>query len=172
LLTTIGSRWIVGVQAKRQAGRDKEREQHERNLARLADERTLRDAKQERLRRDYVDLGYAAQTIRDVAVGLMVLFAGETEEGRAKRLNDRLEEATGELGRAVIRLQLESGTRPLLDAYDPLRSKWYEYSYYVEAAERTHDHSNAAEAIAIIESEVKDIIAMARTDLDALAKPI
>ena len=38
-------------------------------------------------------------------------LAGETPEARDKRIQERLEEATGDLGRAIIRLRLEEGGR-------------------------------------------------------------
>jgi hypothetical protein len=79
----LGSRWIAGFQAggdarQRELDRDLAREQ-----ARLADERSLRDAKRERLRRDCEDLSFAAMEIQGSAVELGVLWRGDTEEARA-----------------------------------------------------------------------------------------
>jgi hypothetical protein len=172
ILTTVGSRWIAGFQAKKAAGVDKIRRDHEREQARLADARSLRDDKRERLQIDYVAVAFAAENILSVSKQLALLEAGDTLEEREKRLRAQLEEATDDLGRATIRLKLEEGTQHLLDAYQRVRSLWFTYQYQAPIADRDHDHLEVAETMQRLEAEVEGIIARARADLDALGKPI
>jgi hypothetical protein len=117
LLTIVGSRWVAGFQAKRADARDDLRRAHEREESRRADERTLRDAKRERLRGDYVAVAWAAENFSSAAKQLAMLFAGDTPEARDERIQDQLEDAHSDLGRAMIRLQLEAGTDHVVSAY-------------------------------------------------------
>lgn len=172
ILTIIGARWVAGFQAKKTAEQERERREHERGQARVADERSLRDAKRERLRVDYVSITYAAEGIRSAAKQLMLLERGDTPEAREERLRAQLDEATEDLGRATVRLKLEDGTQHLLDAYQRVRAHWFTYQYQVPEADLRHDHREASDTLLNIEAEVEGIIARARADLEALGKAI
>lgn len=172
ILTIIGARWVAGFQAKKTAEQEQLRWDHERAQARRADERSLRDAKRERLRVDYVSIAYAAESIRSASHQLMLLERGDTPEAREGRLRDLLEEATEDLGRATVRLKLEEGTQHLLDAYQQVRVLWFTYQYQAPDANRRHDHREVSETLQQIEAEVEGIIARARADLDALGKAV
>jgi hypothetical protein len=87
-----------------------------REQARLGDERSLRDAKRERLRVDYVALTFAADNFLSASKQLIVIWAGDTPEERQGRIEKQLNEATQDLGRATIRLKLEEGTQSIIDA--------------------------------------------------------
>ena len=127
ILTTVGSRWIAGFQAKKSGEQEQLRRDHERDQARLADERTLRDAKRERLRGDYAAIAFAAESLRGAAKQLVMLLAGDRPEDRDGRLQQQLQDATADLGRASTRLRLEEGTEPVIEAYQRVRSLWFTY---------------------------------------------
>lgn len=173
ILTTVGSRWVAGYQAKKAAEQRQLDRDHDRDQARLADARSLRDAKRERLRGDYFAVAYAADTLGGVAKELSVRWSGETEDARNERLNKQLADATDELGRAMLRLRLEEGTQPMVESFQRLRAAWFTYSdYEVRRFPRDHSFAALAGALSTIGSEVDGIIAMARADLDALGKPV
>ena len=161
ILTTVGSRWIAGFQARKQ-----------REQARLADERSLRDAKRERLRGDYVALTFAADAFLSASKQLAVLWAGDTPEARAERIQDQLEEATADLEWATIRLRLEEGTQSIVEAFQRVRGLWFTYQYQLPDADRRHDHSEVGETLRKMEAEVEGIVGTAKADLDELGKPI
>ncbi len=147
ILTTIGSRWIAGFQAKKSGHQEQLRRDHEREQARLADERSLRDAKRERLRGDYVALTFAADNFLSASKQLAMLWAGDTPEARAERIQAQPEEATADLGRATIRLRLEEGTQSIVEAYQRVRGLWFTYQYQVPEADRRHDHREVGETL-------------------------
>jgi hypothetical protein len=122
ILTTIGSRWIAGFQANKSGHQEQLRRDHEREQGRLGDERSLRDAKRERLRADYVAVTFAADNFLSASKQLIVLWAGDTPEDRRGRIEKQLNDATEDLGRATIRLKLEEGTQSIIDAYERVRS--------------------------------------------------
>jgi hypothetical protein len=168
----IGARLIAGVQATKAAAQEDLRRAHERDQARLADQRALRDAKRERLRDDYVAIAYAADNGLSVSKQLMLLLAGDTPEARQRRLSAQLEEATDNLGRAAIRLKLEQGTQHVLEAYNGVRALWFTYQYQVTDAERRRDYRETGETLGKIEGKVRGLIDGAKADLDRLGEPI
>ncbi len=173
ILTTVGSRWIAGFQSKKASERESLRRDHEREQARLADERSLRDGKRERLRGDYFAIAYAADTIASVAKELGVLWGGDTEDARNDRLNKRLQDATEELGRAILRLRLEEGTQPMVDSFRRLRAAWFQYSdYELPRLSRDHNYEDITDVLTRIETEVQAIVGSAKADLERLGKPI
>jgi DNA-directed RNA polymerase beta subunit len=174
ILTTIGARWIAGYQAKRTREEEQRRREHEREQARLAHARELRDSKRERLRRDYEDVAFAADTIAGVAKELGLLLRDETVDDRNARLNRRLEAATGDLARPILRLRLEEGTGPMIERYQALRSTWFRYADYelprVEREQR--GYGEIAETLREIEAAIAAILDKAKADLDELSKPL
>lgn len=172
ILTMIGSRWIAGYQSDKAAAQEKLRREHESAQAKLADQRSLRDGKRERLRADYVVVAYAADSILGASKELGVLWAEETVESRDERLNKLLTKATDDLRRATVRMKLEEGTKPLIDAYERVRGHWFQYQWQVPEATRSNDHSQVLATLLAIESEVQGIIATAKAHLDALSNPI
>jgi hypothetical protein len=110
ILTIIGSLVVARYQAGKADIREAAREAHELGEARLLDKRHLHDAKAERVRRDYVDIAFAADNFQSASIQLTVLWAGDIPEARGERIQEQLKEATDDLGRAIIRLQLEEGT--------------------------------------------------------------
>lgn len=127
ILTITGSLLVARYQAHRAAEQERLRREHENEQARLADQRTLRDAKRERLRGDYVALIFANNTILSASMQLMLLEAGDTTEARQGRLRDQLAQATDDLGGVIARLKLETGTEYLLEAYGRVRGLWFTY---------------------------------------------
>jgi hypothetical protein len=103
---------------------------------------------------------------------LVTLWNGDTPEARVDRIKSQLEEATADLGRATIRLRLEEGTQPIVDAYKRVQVLWYEYQYKAPEADLRHDHAEVAQTLREMEAEVEDIITMAKSDLDRLETPI
>jgi hypothetical protein len=172
VLTTIGSRWIAGFQAKKAGEREQSRIDAERDEAQHADKRSLRDGKSERLRGDYVAVTFAADNVLSASMQLVMLLAGDTPEARGERIQTQLEEATADLGRSMARLKLEEGTQPILEAYNRVRALWFEYQYHVAEADRRHDHQEVAETVRRMNAEVQGIIDRAKTDLDRLGQPI
>jgi hypothetical protein len=172
ILTIIGSLVVARYQAGKANTRELTRQTHEHREARLLDVRHLRDAKRERLRRDYVDIAFAADNFQSASISLTILWAGDTPEARGERIQEQLKEATDDLGRAIIRLQLEEGTQRLVEAYKRIRGNWLRYQYEVVEADREHDHTQVAKTMEEIETDVEAIIAMAKADLDKLGKPI
>jgi hypothetical protein len=120
-------------------------QEHEHGEARLLDDRHLREAKAERLRRDYVDIAFAADNFQAASLALTILWAGDTPEARAERIQEQLKDATDDLGRSIIRLQLEEGTQPIVEAYKRVRGNWLRYQYEVVEADRDHDHTKVAD---------------------------
>jgi hypothetical protein len=171
VLTTIGSRWIAGFQSKNAAAQEQLRRDHERLEARVADERSLRDAKRERLRGDYVAISFAAENIIGASMQLVTMFAGDTAEARAERVQAQLEDATADLGRALTRLKLEEA-QAIVDAYQRVRALWFTYQYQAAEADARHDHTEVSETLQKMQAEVGSIITSAKADLDRLGKPI
>jgi hypothetical protein len=171
ILTALGSRWITGVQADREA-RERELDRNlQREQARLADERSLRDDKRERLRRDYEDLTFAATEIQGSAVELGVLWRGDTEEARNARVNDRLNEATKDLGRAILRLRLE-GDEALVTRYQDVRSLWWEYADLLVATDDPRRFGKIADTLTKLNPAVDAILEQTRKTLDDLSRPV
>lgn len=172
ILTVVGSRWVAGVQAKNAGKQLQVRLDAERAEARRADEQTRRDAKRERLRGDYVAVAWVAENFGSAAKQLGMLLAGDTPEARGQRIQDQLEDANADLGRAMIRLRLEEGTRPVVDAYERVRGNWFQYQWQVPEADRTHDHSEVLKLLTAMEADAKSILTTAKADLDQLGKLI
>jgi hypothetical protein len=126
-----------GLQAKKAGEQERARIKADREEARRADERSLRDAKQEGLRGDYIAVSFAAENLRGASSQLMVLWAGDTREARAERIQRQLEEATADLYRAIIRLRLEEGTRAIVDAYQRVRTLGSSTKGHVSQAEQS-----------------------------------
>ena len=164
----IGSLLVARFQARKVAVLEDQRRAHERAQARLVDERSLRDAKRERLRVDYVALTFAADNFLSASKQLITLWAGDTEEERGLRIHAQLEGATEDIVRAMIRLKLEEGTQSITDAYLRVRGLWFDYQVQVPDADRKHDHSEVATTLGKMEAEVEHIIVAARADLDRL----
>lgn len=171
VLTTIGSRWIAGFQAKRTAEEASHQRDHDRELSRLADERSLRDAKRERLRRDYEDLAFAATEIQGSTVQLAMLWRGDTEEARNARVNERLDEATKDLGRAILRLRLE-GDEDLVTRYQAVRALWWEYTDLLAAKDDRKRFGKISETLTKLEPTVEAILGRTRTTLNELSRPL
>jgi hypothetical protein len=163
ILTITGSLLVARYQARRAA-----------DQGRLADQRLLRDAKRERLRRDYEDVAFAADTIRGAANELSALFRGDTVDERNERINRRLADATEELARPILRLRLEVGTEPIIEHYQALRAAWFEYTDYwlprLEGKDRVY--GEIATVLGRISASVSAILDKAKADLDALSRPI
>ena len=172
ILTIIGSLVVARYQAGKAETRETARQAHEHEEARLSDERNLRDGKREGLRRDYVDIAFAADNFQSASIALTMLWEGDTPEARGERIQEQLKAATDDLGRAIIRLQLEEGTQLIVEAYKRVRGNWLRYQYEVVEADRKHDHTQVAKTMETIAADVKGIIAMAKADLDKLGKPI
>ncbi len=171
ILTAIGAGLIARFQARKDAeervlDRDFEREQ-----ARLEDERRLRDAKRERLRLVYEDISFAATEIQGATVQLGIVLAGDSQEAVNELVNERLSDATKDLGRAIVRLRIE-GEQELADAYGKVRGLWYDYtSQYAEVL--AHRSSGAIlETLTAMQSAVDAILDKARADMAELSRPI
>jgi hypothetical protein len=169
ILTAAGARWVATFQSSRDARQRELDRQLQRDESRLADERSLRDTKRERLRRDYEDLVFAATEIRGATAQLAILESGDTEEARNARVSLRLEEATRDLGRAIVRLRLE-GIEELVDAYREIQGLWFEYADYVAKGFKGHD--NIAGTLTELEAAVDSILERTKADLEALSHPL
>lgn len=90
---------------------------HQVNLDVLKDERGLRDAKRERLRADFETVLLAARTIAYAAQRRRYLLEGETTTGRDKEILTALRDVFTDIERARVRLVLERGTGPVLQAF-------------------------------------------------------
>jgi hypothetical protein len=172
ILTIIGSLLVARFQARKAAVQEELRRTHEREQARLADERALRDAKRERLRVDYVALTFAADNFLSASKQLVILWAGDTEEARGQRIQDQLESATENIGRAMIRLTLEEGTQHIVDTYRRTRGLWFQFQDESREADRIHDHTKPAATLQAMETDVQGIITAARADLDQLGRAL
>ena len=161
LLTLLGSFLVADFQAKRTV-----------EAARVADARSLRDAKRERLRGDYVPVAYAADAILSASKQLGVLWAGDTIEDRNARLETQLADATDDLRLAVIHLRLETDTQSIIDAYERVRGHWFQLEWQVPEADRQHDHSQVLATLTALEADVEGIIILARSQLHDMGKPI
>src|SRR4029450_6423088 len=95
VLTTIGLRWIAGYEAKRTAEEASRQRDHDRELSQLADERSLRDAKRERLRRDYEDLAFAATEIQGSTLQLLHCATASLQDLASQRVEGREDPAPG-----------------------------------------------------------------------------
>src|SRR4051794_35406516 len=113
ILTTIGTRWIAGFQAKATASLEAERLNNERERDRLADERRIREERRDRLREDYVRVVQASMTMQEVADDLLFLDGQELQTERFRGLDRLLGEAKADLDRSVVRLMLESEAQPV-----------------------------------------------------------
>jgi hypothetical protein len=170
ILTAFGSRWITGVQADREA-RERELDRDlQREQARLVDERSLRDAKRERLRRDYEDLAFAATEIQGATLELAMLWRGDTEEARNARVNERLNEATKDMGRAILRLRLE-GEEDLVARYQAIRSLWWEYTELLTSEDR-RKYGKISETLTKLEPAVEAILQKTKSTLEDLSRPL
>jgi hypothetical protein len=172
VLTIIGSRWVVGVQMKKAGEQQRIRIEAEREEARRADERSLRDGKRERRRGDYVAVAWAGENFKSAAMQLAMLFAGDTPEARGERVQKQLEDAHADLGRAMVRLRLEEGTQPIVDAYQRVRGNWFQYQWQAPEADRNHDHTQVAATMSAMQADAESIVSMAKADLDRLGEPI
>jgi hypothetical protein len=170
ILTALASRWIAGFQANRDAKQRELDRDLQREQARLADERSLRDAKRERLRRDYEDLSFAATEIEGATLELAMLWRGDTEEARNARVNNRLSEATNDLGRAILRLRLE-GDEDLVARYQAIRSLWWEYTALL-ASDEPGKYGKIAETLEKLNPAVDAILQQTRKTLDDLSRPV
>ncbi|MEX0983664.1 MAG: hypothetical protein WD096_01285 [Actinomycetota bacterium] len=172
ILTSVGSRWIAGVQAKKAGVQQQVRIDADHAEARRQDERNLRDAKRERLRGDFVAVAWAAENVGSAAKQLGMLLAGDTPEARDERIQKQLEDAHVDLGRAMIRLRLEEGAQPIVDAYQRVRGNWFQYQWQVPEADRNQDHSEVLKLLLAMEADVEGIVTTAKADLDRLGQAI
>lgn len=167
ILTAVGAGLVARFQAKRDAKQRELDRAFQKEEAQRADERSLRDAKRERIRRDYEDIAFAATEIQGATVQISFLDAGDTEDARNARVNDRLNEATKGLGRAILRLQLE-GVEELVQSYQEVRTLWYDFTS--DLAQKKY--GGVAETLTKMQAAVESILKKTRADLDALSKPI
>jgi hypothetical protein len=144
----------------------------EREESRRADERSLRDGQRERLRGDYAAVAWAAENFSSAAKQLGLLLAGDTPEARNRRIHEQLNDANADLGRAMVRLRMEEGTQPIVDAYQRVRGNWFQYEWQVPEADRSHDHSEVLRLLTGMEVDAEGIITTARAHLDRLEQPL
>ena len=176
ILAAFGASAITGAvtfsitvySARRQRDRDEQQRQHERE--RDADERAnrLADERRDRLRGGYQAIVYAASTMHAVAKELQAIWANEPVEVRNERLNAVLQDATGDLGRAVASLALDDGTASVIEGLAAIRGDFARYVVQIELVNRRDAGTPDAR---------REAIAPARTDRgevgrDRAARPI
>jgi hypothetical protein len=178
ILAAFGASAITGAvtfsitvySARRQRDRDEQQRQHERE--RDADERAnrLADERRDRLRGGYQAIVYAASTMHAVAKELQAIWANEPVEVRNERLNAVLQDATGDLGRAVASLALDDGTASVIEGLAAIRGDFARYVVQIELVNRRDAGTPDArrEAIALlgqIEAKSGEIERLARSHL-------
>jgi hypothetical protein len=166
-LTGAVSYVVVKVQMWNESKERKLDRASQQEEARRADERNLRDARRERIRRDYEDVSFAATEMQGATVQISWLDAGDTEEARNARVNDRLKEATKDLGRAILRLQLE-GVEELVESYQEVRTLWYDFTS--DLAQKKY--GDVSKTLTKMQATVTSILDKTRADLGDLSKPI
>jgi hypothetical protein len=167
ILTAVGAGLVARFQAKRDAKQRELDRTFQKEESRRADERSLRDAKRERIRRDYEDVSFAATELQAATLQISLLEAGDTEEDRDKRVNDRLFEATKGLGRATLRLELE-GVEELVKSLQEVRTLWFDFISDLNQKK----YGDVARTLTKMQAAVASILDKTRADLDALSKPI
>jgi hypothetical protein len=169
ILTAAGARWVANFQSDRDAKQRELDRQIQRDESRRADERSLRDSRRERLRRDYEDLVFAASEIQGATAQLALLEGGDSVENRNARVNERLADATADLGRAIVRLRLE-GIQELVDTYREIQELWFEYADFVAKGYKGAD--DIAVTLRRLDAAVETILDRTKADLDALSQPL
>jgi hypothetical protein len=172
ILTAVGARLVAGFQA----GKDAEQRKLDRELqveqAKLADERNLRYRKLERLARDYEDVSYAASEIQGATIQLAFVLAGDTQESVTQAVNERLNEATANLGRAIHRLRLE-GDEQLGERYLKVRGLWHDYAEkYARILAGEPRHGAISKTLTEMQTEVDAILDSTKSILAKLSQPI
>lgn len=148
---------------------------HQVNLDVLKDQRSLRDAKRERLRVNFETVLMAARTIGYAALRRRYLLEGETTESRDKATLSALQEALANIDRVRVRLVLETGTEPVLAAFDKT------YGAFTELQLLSRDRIESPASVRIdeitaaeqqIQAGVANLERVMRHALDALEQPI
>ena len=111
---------------------------------------------------------YAASTMHAVAKELQAIWANEPVEVRNERLNAVLQDATGDLGRAVASLALDDGTASVIEGLAAIRGDFARYVVQIELVNRRDAGTPDArrEAIALlgqIEAKSGEIERLARS---------
>jgi len=171
ILTAIGAGLIARFQARKDAEQRALDRDFEGEQARLEDERRLRDAKRERLRLVYEDVTFAAIEIQNATVQLGVIWGGDTQEEMNERVNARLDEATKDLGRAIVRLRIE-GEETLADTYAALRGLWFQYTSEYAEVLGGRGRGRIIETLAQMQAAVDGILDKVKTDMAKLSAPI
>jgi len=97
------------------------------------------------------------------------LGAGDTEEARNERVQNRLATATEDLGKVLARLQLE-GDDTLVEAYRRVTAHRLEYTSGL--ALPRGPARNLAGVLTELNADVESILKLAKSRLDELCKPI
>jgi hypothetical protein len=163
ILTAIGTRWIAGFQAKKEA----EREQ-------MADLRHLRDEKRERLRNDYVILVQAALAMKAVAQEMLFLSGTkELREAWIDGFDNKLGSSKEDLDRAAIRLTLETGTEDVQYAYSEIQGVFRAYGSALLHEERAAGGELAprsSDLLRQLSDLIDSMVAQSKAHLEALSQ--
>ena len=85
-------------------------------------------------------------------------------------MNERLREATKDMGRAIVRLRLE-GELDLVDSCTRIRGLWFEYEALLRSTHQRR-YGQIAEALTKLQGEFEVITDQTRSNLESLSRPI
>lgn len=155
---------VVYTQAKTQQ-RDKELFLQALQRDEMAYQRSVHDAKVERIRSRFVEIAYAAQVFKDAGKRMDVLWAGETVEERDAEINAQVQEATTNLGRALTSLRLEFGVEHVLDRFEETRRAFVGVQVITQANARrpgTYEIGKLIKTLNELESGTKALLSQAK----------
>lgn len=130
--------------------------------------RSLRMARAERLRGQYVTLAGAVMAFADVAQQMMILWKGDTVEGRDARLNDLLEKKLGSVAAAIECLELEMDTEEVLGLFREANGLFAQYQHMVQSIEADQQAFKTQEVYGGLEqlrAQMRSVIEGARRHL-------
>lgn len=155
LAGVAGSHWLLGRRDRK------------------ADERALRDANRERLRREYVELLRASRAVRDRAKAFG-WFSGVSSV--KERLDEQDVQLFSSLEHSLAALRLEDDVAPVLEIFEELSKAYRQYRAALERIEKPPHNKEAYaklhEAYTEIEANVPLIEKLARSHLARLSEPI
>ncbi len=128
-LVTGLATWLgLLITNKQQLRRDKEAHKNQMEREKLAYERSIKDAKRERLRNAYKVVFNTAEEYLSVLAQLDSLLEGETKEERNKRLDTSLRKALDGMNEAMIDITLEDVGTNIKTIFSDIKQNFTAYT--------------------------------------------
>lgn len=171
VIATVSSLLGVFLTNRQQLRREKEAYNRQIEREQVAYQRTLKDAKRERLRNANKVVLNAAEEYEAAIHQISVIMQGETEETRNKRLNASLRNALTGLNQAMIEITLEDVGVDVKTIFRELRQAFTSYTLSLDSNKQvsgTFSQQELDKDKNIVISKAKELTTAMQTHLKEL----